>query len=161
MRLCKTKNLEAEFARLCPEQIRDHCLAVASRCEQEGERRGLSSDFLFYAGLFHDIGKAPELIQTGFHPLDGARYLLHLGELDLAHLVARHSGAPREAELLGLALDPWDSPADPRYQDLLDKVDLTTSPGGREVSLRERIDDICRRYGEDSTEAVAVLPFLR
>lgn len=36
-------------------------------------------DLLVAAAWLHDIGYAPELRDTGFHPLDGARHLEALG----------------------------------------------------------------------------------
>ena len=37
------------------------------------------TDDLVAAAWLHDIGYAPELVETGFHPLDGARYLRREG----------------------------------------------------------------------------------
>jgi hypothetical protein len=34
------------------------------------------------AVLLHDIGYAPDLVITGFHPLDGARFLRGIGGSD-------------------------------------------------------------------------------
>jgi hypothetical protein len=39
----------------------------------------LTREVLVAAAWVHDIGYAPELLATGFHPLDGARYLTGLG----------------------------------------------------------------------------------
>jgi HD superfamily phosphodiesterase len=64
--------------------------------EEEGE-------MLVAAAYLHDIGYAPTLARTGFHPLDGALHLRELGEERLAGLVAYHSGAEVEARLRGLA----------------------------------------------------------
>jgi HD superfamily phosphodiesterase len=58
---------------------------------------------LIAAAYLHDIGYAPTLARTGFHPLDGAVHLRELGEERLAGLVAHHSGAETEARLRGLA----------------------------------------------------------
>ena len=61
---------------------------------------GLSSqdrDLLVAAAYLHDIGYAPHLKATGFHPVDGARHLEHTGRPALARLVAHHSGASVEA----------------------------------------------------------------
>lgn len=49
-------------------------------------------DDLVAAAYLHDLGYAPVLVQTGLHPLDGARHLLALGHERLAGLVAYHSG---------------------------------------------------------------------
>jgi putative nucleotidyltransferase with HDIG domain len=52
-------------------------------------------DLLISAAWLHDIGYAPEIGATGFHPLDGARHLRHLGRpAAVVTLVAHHSGAP-------------------------------------------------------------------
>ncbi|MFC9908282.1 HD domain-containing protein [Streptomyces sp. NPDC127197] len=57
-----------------------HTQAVAARAREasaavpEGDR-----DLLVAAAWLHDIGYAPELRLTGFHPLDGARHLETLG----------------------------------------------------------------------------------
>jgi HD superfamily phosphodiesterase len=56
-------------------------------------------DDLVAAAYLHDLGYAPSLVQTGLHPLDGARHLRALGHERLAGLVAHHSGAEAEAEL--------------------------------------------------------------
>jgi hypothetical protein len=54
---------------------------------------------LIAAAYLHDIGYAPVLARTGFHPLDGACYLRSLGYERLACLVAHHPEARFEAEL--------------------------------------------------------------
>jgi HD superfamily phosphodiesterase len=59
---------------------------------------------LIAAALVHDIGYAPDVANTGFHPLDGARYLRGVGGPDrLVNPVAHHSCATWEAELRGLS----------------------------------------------------------
>ena len=57
------------------------------------------------AAWLHDVGYAPEVADTGFHPLDGARYLAGL-ETDerVVNLVGRHSYAILEAEFRGFGL---------------------------------------------------------
>ncbi|MDX2644346.1 HDIG domain-containing protein [Streptomyces sp. PA03-1a] len=72
-----------------------HTQAVAARAREvsaavpAGER-----DLLVAAAWLHDIGYAPELRDTGFHPVDGARHLEALGAPGrLVRLVAHHSGA--------------------------------------------------------------------
>jgi HD superfamily phosphodiesterase len=59
---------------------------------------------LIAAAYMHDIGYAPALNKTGFHPLDGACYLRSLGYDRLASLVAHHSGACFEASLRDMRL---------------------------------------------------------
>ena len=49
---------------------------------------------LIAAAWLHDIGYAPGIQETGFHPLDGGLYLRRAGWDDrLAALLAHHSGA--------------------------------------------------------------------
>lgn len=56
---------------------------------------------LVVAALLHDIGYAPELATTGYHTLDGARFIGAHGEPNVASLVAHHTDARREASA------PW------------------------------------------------------
>ena len=55
-----------------------HVRSVARRARWVAARLSLSADLVAAAWL-HDIGYAPELVETGFHPLDGARYLRRVG----------------------------------------------------------------------------------
>lgn len=107
---------------------------------------------LAQAAILHDVGYAPELVSTGFHPLDGARHLRSIGLADeLISLVAHHSGARTEAEHRGLHtyLDEFD-PGPPELSDCLTFCDLTTSPDGSPVTVDERLAEIRQRHGPDS-----------
>jgi HD superfamily phosphodiesterase len=44
-------------------------------------------EVLLAAAYLHDVGYAPELTKTGFHPLDGARFVREAGHERLAGLV--------------------------------------------------------------------------
>jgi len=55
-----------------------HVRSVARRARWVAKELALSDDLVAAAWL-HDIGYAPELAETGFHPLDGARYLRRVG----------------------------------------------------------------------------------
>ena len=55
-----------------------HVRSVARRARWVAKQLSLSDDLVAAAWL-HDIGYAPELVVTGFHPLDGARYLRREG----------------------------------------------------------------------------------
>ncbi len=80
-----------------------HVRSVARRARWAGKQLSLSEDLVAAAWL-HDIGYAPELVDTGFHPLDGARYLRRVGiNGRVVSLVAYHSCAEIEAEVRGLA----------------------------------------------------------
>jgi hypothetical protein len=105
------------------------------------------------AALLHDIGYAPEVVDTGFHPLDGARWLRALGRRsEVCNLVAWHTRAGTEARLRGLEellVAEFSSPP-AIAQAVLTWADLTSSPTGEQTSPAIRIDDILRRYGPGS-----------
>ena len=80
-----------------------HTQGVARLAEQISQALPQEDRTLLIAAAYlHDIGYAPEIQRTGFHPLDGANYLLSLGQERLASLVAYHSEAPYEAALRDL-----------------------------------------------------------
>jgi hypothetical protein len=94
---------------------------------------------LVAAAHLHDIGYAPRLARTGFHALDGARWLQAQGELRLANLVAHHTGALHEARSRGLEQElavflREDSPV----SDLLSWCDLNRGPHGEPERARAR-----------------------
>lgn len=117
-------------------------------------------DAVALAGWVHDIGYAPALVETGFHPLDGARYLRASGwPEEVFRLVAFHTGAATEAALrwpatgMGEDFDPPPSAA----LAVLTWADLTSSPTGEVCSAAERIEEILRRYEKASVVHRAVL----
>jgi HD superfamily phosphodiesterase len=80
-----------------------HVQGVGARGAEIAVRLGLADDVLACAAWLHDIGYGPDLADTGFHPLDGARFLRRIGAGDcLARLVAHHSCAVYEARVRGL-----------------------------------------------------------
>src|SRR5215467_2284250 len=83
-----------------------HTQGVVRRARYVGKTLSEEDHALLIAAAYlHDIGYAPQLQRTGFHPLDGAYYLLSLGQKRLASLVAYHSEAEYEAELRGLTAE--------------------------------------------------------
>jgi hypothetical protein len=109
----------------------------------------LDREVLVTAAWLHDIGYAPGVVDTGFRPLDGARYLAGLGVPErVVNLVARNSYAILEAQFRGIggvvACFPDERGV---LRDALWYCDLTTSPDGESVSARERITEIKARYG--------------
>lgn len=110
-----------------------------------------ASDVLVASAWLHDVGYAPDLVNTGLHPLDGARFLRNNGwPTDVVELVAHHSGAEIEAEERGLAAEMAEFSRPP--QELLDRltaVDMTTSPDGEPIPARQRITEILERYKPD------------
>lgn len=126
-----------------------HTQAVAERASEASPAVPAADRGLLVASAWlHDIGYAPELRTTGFHPLDGARHLESLGApRRLVCLVAHHSGAVYEAEQRGLsaelaAYEREDSPV----LDALIFADMTTGPAGQRFDFDQRIDEILVRY---------------
>lgn len=126
-----------------------HVAGVASCAHALCEALDRDGTALVAAAWLHDIGYALQVHSTGFHPLDGARYLAQLGyEAEVVGLVAFHSGARVEAELRG-QLGPLETefaPPDPDLLALLTYCDMTTGPRGQRMTLDQRLEDIFERY---------------
>jgi hypothetical protein len=128
-----------------------HVRSVARRAKWVAEMLSLSEELVAAAWL-HDIGYAPELVETGFHPLDGARYLRQVGVPEpVVSLVAYHSCARIEADVrdLGDVLKSEFVPGDPLLADALCYCDMTTGPDGDYVRPADRLVEIRGRYGPD------------
>lgn len=126
-----------------------HVRSVARRARWVATQLSLSEDLVSAAWL-HDIGYAPELVESGFHPLDGARYLQSAGvDEQVVSLVAYHSCAQIEAEVRGLGaeLGAQFSPAGPALTAALLFCDMTTGPDGDYVRPADRLVEIRGRYG--------------
>lgn len=128
-----------------------HTQGVARQARTLAPILGEEADLLEAAAWLHDIGYAPDLVDTGFHPLDGARYLRDVAEADdvLCRLVAGHSCAVVEAAERGLAEDL--SREFPQVSAPLSRAltycDMTTTPDGEPVAVTERLAEIRQRYG--------------
>lgn len=117
---------------------------------------GEHAETLTVAALLHDVGYAPQLAATGFHPLDGARYLrdrTRAGPL-VVTLVAHHSGAMVEAAERGLAGPlaaefPLGPDPVPRLLAAVTYCDLSTTPDGTATTPEERLE-VLARYPPDS-----------
>lgn len=132
-----------------------HSQGVARRAAELTELLGGDADLLASAAVLHDVGYAPRLAATGFHPLDGARFLRddHAADERLVRLVANHSLALLEAEERGLRGDleaEFPLLDDNRLVDTLVYCDMTTTPGGEGTSVEDRLAEIMERYGTDS-----------
>ena len=141
---------ETELAASLPRRWR-HVRSVARRARWVAKELSLPDDLVAAAWL-HDIGYAPGLVDTGFHPLDGARYLRREGvDEQIVRLVAYHSCAQIEADVRGLGqeLASEFSPADSLLSDALLYCDMTTGPAGDYVRPADRLVEIRGRYGSD------------
>jgi len=130
-----------------------HTQGVAAQAETLAPILGDDADLLTAAAWLHDIGYSPALATTGFHPLDGARYLRDTEHADprLCNLVAHHSCALIEAEERGLA-DQLTTEFTPERDDLINALiycDMTIGPDGQHLTIEARIADIRTRYPED------------
>jgi hypothetical protein len=128
-----------------------HVQGVAAQARSLAPILADDADLLEAAALLHDIGYSPDLAETDFHPLDGARYLRDVEHADssLCRLVANHSCAILEADERGLAgvlSGEFPSP-DPKLNDALAYCDMTTTPTGDVVSVHDRLSEIVERYG--------------
>jgi HD domain-containing protein len=128
-----------------------HVQGVAAQARTLAPIFGSDADLLVAAAWLHDIGYSPELVDTGFHPLDGARHLRDVERvaLILCRLVANHSCAIIEAEERGLAavLSSEFPLPDPKLNDALAYCDMTTTPTGDVVTVQDRLLEIADRYG--------------
>jgi putative nucleotidyltransferase with HDIG domain len=128
-----------------------HVQGVATRARGLAPVLGADADLLEAAAWLHDIGYAPDLIVTGLHALDGARYLRDAQHADamLCRLVAYHSCAIIEAEERGLVdvVSREFEPAPYVLSSVLTCCDMTTSPYGEPVPVERRLAEIHSRYG--------------
>jgi hypothetical protein len=112
---------------------------------------------LVAAAWLHDIGYAPRLRDTGFHPIDGARHLQTIGwPPAICNLVAHHSGARFVASILHLdrQLEAYPFSQD-AVSDALTVADQTIGPKGQAMTLDERMSDMLKRHGPNSPNALA------
>lgn len=131
----------------------NHVQAVAARAKELAPAvPPADRNTLIAAAWLHDIGYAPEIGHTRFHPLDGGRYLREAGWPEqVVNLVAHHSGARYEAAERDLwtELDDEFPFSDSPLLDALVTADLTTGPDGQRLTYDERISEILSRYGVD------------
>ena len=107
------------------------------------------SSSLVDAAWLHDIGYAVQATSTGFHPLDGARWLRERGwPTEECRLVAWHTRAGTEARLRGFEqeLTVEFAPPPPDAQAALTWADLTSSPAGEPCTAAQRVEEILGRY---------------
>ncbi|PWJ48826.1 metal dependent phosphohydrolase [Quadrisphaera granulorum] len=136
-----------------------HTQAVAARAFEAADAVAPEQvNLLLAAAWLHDIGYAPAIAHTGFHPVDGAVHLQRsLWPPAVAGLVAHHSGARFVAAVSQLQhhLEPfarpgyWSGPV----ADALTWADQTTAPDGQRVTVRERLDEVIQRHGASSPQA--------
>jgi hypothetical protein len=101
------------------------------------------------AAWLHDIGYGSAVVVTGFHPLDGARWLReHDWPSETCRLVAWHTEPLEEARLRNLdaeLVSEFHRP-DRLAAAALTWADLTSSPRGDRWDPEQRLADILLRY---------------
>ncbi|MFE4912464.1 HD domain-containing protein [Streptomyces sp. NPDC056652] len=131
-----------------------HSLGVAERARTIAPILGADADLMEATAVLHDIGYAPDVAKTGFHPLDGARYLREAAHADerVVCLVAHHSCSWMEAEARGLRgeLETEFPRQAAHLNDALCYCDMNTTPDGTPTNPVDRVNEIAGRYGTDS-----------
>ena len=137
-----------------------HSQGVGRKAESVSYLAGADALTLVSSAWLHDIGYAPDLVVTGMHQLDGARYLrdvVHADEL-VCRLVAHHSCAMVEGRNRGLddELATEFPPVDGLLSDALTYADMTTTPDGEPVEVEQRLAEILARYGAEHLVARSI-----
>lgn len=129
-----------------------HSQGVGRRAESLADVLGGDAELLAAAAWLHDIGYSPQLVKTGMHQLDGARYLRDVAGADprICSLVAHHSCAYIEAKNRGMhaVLEAEFPPVGGLLADALTYSDMTTTPDGRVTDVEDRLAEILDRYGD-------------
>src|SRR6266487_5776726 len=137
-----------------------HTQGVAAAARALAPVLGRDSDLLTAAAWLHDIGYAPGVASTGLHQLDGARHLRDTEGASgmLCRLVAHHSCAINEAAERGLAREMAREfrPARRDLAEALTYCDMTTSPDGQRLPIKQRLAEIRARYGPDHLVSRAI-----
>lgn len=128
-----------------------HVQAVAAQAHRLSALPEVEGEELRVVAMLHDIGYAPNIARTRFHPLDGAKFLEAEGyPARSVALVARHSAAVVEAELRGItSVESYEDEASPT-RDALWYCDATTGPQGQRLAAEDRWAEVRQRYGPDS-----------
>ena len=127
-----------------------HVEGVAARAAEVSSHLGGVDRVVVVAAWLHDVGYSPDLVVTGFHPLDGARFLRREGFDDrVVCLVAHHSYSGVEAVLRGLGptLHEEFRREESLTSEALCYCDMTTSPDGDRIGVVDRLEEIRARYG--------------
>jgi hypothetical protein len=130
-----------------------HVQAVAAKADRiSGAVPAKDQKVLVASAWLHDVGYSPDLVDTGFHSLDGGRWLRRERfDERIAALVAHHSCAWLEAEERGLGevLAAEFPREETPVTDALCFSDMTTGPDGQDFEVLERLAEIRSRYGPE------------
>src|SRR4051794_16338666 len=128
-----------------------HSRSVAAQADRLAPHlQPLDGRELVAAAWVHDIGYATAIRSSGFHPVDGARYLRGLGFESAARLTAYHSCSVVEASRRGLAGALAEFPRPPEtLLAALTFCDMTSGPNGERMTFDQRYEEILQRYGSE------------
>jgi hypothetical protein len=131
------------------DDLRAHLLAAGRKAESAaaGIAPALRAD-LTVAAVLHDISYGN--VETGFRPLDGARFLARTGFSPVVcNLVVDHSASTYDAEGRGIDLAVYADFAIDQDLSVAHAVlwwaDLTTGPQGQDMAVGDRLEEICSR----------------
>jgi putative nucleotidyltransferase with HDIG domain len=130
----------------------EHSLGVLRQANSLAPVLGRQAEVLAMSAILHDVGYAPEAVNTGQHMIDGARYLSDVVGLNplVCSVIAYHSSSRWEAAELGLGEELARFAPPPRLlENAITYCDLSTTPDGGEVHPAERLDEVLHRYGPD------------
>ncbi|MFJ9851816.1 HD domain-containing protein [Streptomyces sp. NPDC101150] len=130
-----------------------HSQGVARKARTLAPILGDNAELMEASAILHDVGYSPSIASTGFHPLDGARFLRDQEHADerLIRIVAHHSCALLEADLRGLRheLETEFALESPDLVDAMIYCDMTTTPHGEPTDVDQRLTEIASRYGPE------------
>jgi PAS domain-containing protein len=128
-----------------------HVAGVIELATEIRDVAGESGALLIAAAATHDIGHAPDVVQTGFPALDGLEYLRTVNApQELLILVANYFASGIEAELRGYHQEYRDVTDQPTaVRDALWYCDIRVGPDGHRVEVDERFAELLRRYQHD------------
>lgn len=129
--------------------------AVTGRASELAARLDTDPELLLSAACLHHVGYAPRLAHTGFHPLDGARFLRdeHAADPALTSLVAHQTAAALGAQEHGLRAEldaEFPLPDTSVLLDALTYCDMTVDEDGLPTTAAARIAHIRARHSPDS-----------
>ncbi|MFI6073925.1 HD domain-containing protein [Actinoplanes sp. NPDC051343] len=137
-----------------------HSQGVGRKAESVAALVGDDGPALVAASWLHDVGYSPDLVVTGMHQLDGARYLRDVARADdlVCRLVAHHSCAFIEGRNRGLGDQLADEfpPVGGMLSDAITYADMTTTPDGEPIDVEQRLAEILDRYGPDHLVAGSI-----
>lgn len=144
-----------------------HTQGVAARARELAPILGDRAELIEAAAFLHDIGYSSAVRSTGFHPLDGARYLRDVLGADpvICRLVAHHTGALIEADERGIDRLAEEFPVPDQFLlEALTYCDLTAAVDGCQVDVEQRLNEILNRYPPGHVVHRSIVrssPFLR